>query len=121
MLYWNNLNDEMDYVVDLVQFSTGERFLHFRLPKDSPHEHTAISTKAYAGAILKMFFSGRLFFSVVETTDGRLFGVDSHGLWLLKEEADYHNHRIRFSQEVEPCRGTPPPWVNGIPPQFAPK
>lgn len=48
----------------------------------------------------------------VRLADGHLFSVDAHGVWLTEQESKAFSGGVPFNKI---------PWLNGSPPQFAPK
>jgi hypothetical protein len=116
MLYWNNLQDDLFYVIDLVQWPGGFRGLRFRIAGDPAHEYTALETEPRLGRELKALGRERRLSWNVPTTDGRLFWLDPHDIWMTIEEAEYWeaNHSPTALEDPEA------PWVNKIPPRFAP-
>lgn len=117
MLYWNNLQDDVFYVIDLVQLPTGIRMIRFRRVEDSAHDHTALTTEPRLGRELKSLGrEGQLSFNVA-ITDGRLLVLDPHGIWMTQEEAEFW--RTNCSQAA--LENPHAPWVNQLPPRFAPK
>lgn len=118
MRHWGNLNPELVYIVDLIQYSMGGRITHIRLPDEPSHENSVLQSNPYHGSVLKKFGKKPLVSEEVTTTDGQQFGLDAHGLWLTLDELKYLHRKHRSPDEVENIK---PPWVNGIPPLFAPK
>jgi hypothetical protein len=116
MLYWNNLQDNLVYVIDLIQLTTGVRMIRFRLLSDPPHDYTVIETAPKPGHELKALGRERRLSMNVPTADGRLFILDSHDIWLTKDEHDYWTSRPSQAALDDPNA----PWVNHIPPRFAP-
>jgi hypothetical protein len=53
MLYWHNLQDEVLYVIDLVQQPGGFRMIRFRKGEELPHENTVLTTERRPGSELK--------------------------------------------------------------------
>jgi hypothetical protein len=117
MLYWNNLRDDVQYVIDLVQLPTGIRMIRFRKANDLPHEHTALRTEPRPGRELKALGREQRLSLSVPTTDGRLFVLDPHDIWMTQEEAEYW----RANRSQAALENPDAPWVNHIPPKFAPK
>ena len=117
MLYWSNLQEDVLYVADLIQPSTGVRFIRFRLPEQAIHDNAVLSSKEYLGRAWKQFVIQRRVSPDIQTTDGRSFGVDAHDTWLTEEEAVYWNNNP--SQAA--LEALDAPWVNKLPPRFAEK
>ncbi|QEL18861.1 hypothetical protein PX52LOC_05903 [Limnoglobus roseus] len=99
------------YVLDFVQQPNGRRYLSLRLSNSPPVEQTAFSSAAYRGSDLSQWRSTDRLCEEVRIADGRRFEMDAHGLWLLPEEVEF----------LMGERAVGSPWVNGIPPLFAPK
>jgi hypothetical protein len=117
MLYWNNLRNDVLYVIDLVQKPSGVRMIRFRTPDDPKHEHTALTTEPVMGHRLKIWGREQQLSLNVPITDGRLFVLDPHDIWMTKEEFEYwHTNRSEETTENPDA-----PWVNNLPPKFAPK
>ena len=116
MLYWNNLQSQTPYVMDLIQLPDGKRFIAFRKPDEPPHDSTALQTRTYTGAELKRFCQERKISPDVVTTDGRTFGLDPHDVWLTQEEVEYWRAHRSQAALADPNA----PWVNGIAPKFMP-
>lgn len=113
MRHWGNLESDTMYIVDLVQEPSGERFVHIRLPEEQPHVNAALQSNQYPGAALREFGFARCLSPEITTTENQQFGLDPHNLWMVREEVEYlKQHGSRDAVQ--------PPWVNGIPPRFAP-
>lgn len=116
MLYLGRLEPNETYVVDLIQEESGKRYIRVRKPNESKHENTALESKVYSGQILNDFASSRQISSDVTTVDDEPFGLDPHDMWMTLTEAKYwREHRSQDALEDENA-----PWVNGLPPLFAP-
>lgn len=117
MLYWHNLESDVLYAIDLVQEPAGFRMIHFRAADDAPHHNTVLTTEARLGSELRALGKQRRLSLGVPTTDGQLFTIDPHGIWMTKEEAEFwrHNHSQAGLEDPDA------PWVNHLPPKFAPK
>ncbi len=89
----------------------------FRKAEDSPHEHTGLTTEPRRGRELKPLGRGQRLSLNVPTTDGRLFVLDPHDIWMTKGEAEYW----RANRSQAALENPEAPWVNHLPPRFAPK
>lgn len=116
MLYWGQLDPEMLYVIDLMQWPDGTRGVRFRTPEARPHEHAVLQSKVYSGARLQRFGRERFCSTDIQTADGRSFGLDPHDIWMTQEEAEYW--RANHSQAA--LDSPQAPWVNHLPPQLPP-
>lgn len=117
MLYWNNLQSDLLYVIDLVQLPTGIRMIRFRKAEESPHEHTALTTEPRRGRELTALGREQRLSLNVPTIDGRLFVLDPHDIWMTQEEAEYWIANCSQAALENPDA----PWVNHLPPKFAPR
>jgi len=117
MLYWGGLEDATFYVIDLIQLPDGSRGLRFRKPNEPVHENTVLQSKLYTGSRLKQFGSDRFLTDEIQTKDGRQFGLDPHDIWMTKEETEYW----RANHSRAALENPDAPWVNHLPPRFAPE
>lgn len=97
------------YQVALCASPTGSRS-HALHPVGNgvPPENTVFLTEVVpTGLLLRRDFNG--ISKAVCVTGGKQYWVDAHGMWLTMEEMS------ALEEELEV------PWVNGVPPRFAPK
>lgn len=116
MIRWHSLQPDELYRLDLIQEPSGLRYVRIRRADDQLTEGTALTSKPYRGAVLRSFQTSHCISPEVVVEDGRSFGLDPHGVWMTQEEVEYW--RLHRSQEA--LESPDAPWVNGIPPVFAP-
>ena len=117
MLYWNNLQGDRSYVIDLVQLPTGVRMVRYRDEAQPPHEYTALSTVPCVGSVLKALGRKQEISMNVCTSCGQLFVLDPHDIWMTQVESQYWTaNRSQAALDASDA-----PWVNHLPPKFAPK
>ncbi len=102
------LNDDDEYVVDFVQRPNGVRLLLPRPAGGASDAHAVFSSKACLGADLKRWRTYNKLQEHLELEGHASFVLESHGVWLLREEWSF------LTQGVS--NGGSPPWVNGIAP-----
>jgi hypothetical protein len=116
MIQWRTLQPDELYRLDLIQAPSGLRYVRIRRADDKPTEGTALTTRPYKGSILTSFHANPCVSSEIVVEDGRSFGLNAHDVWMVEEEVEYwRSHRTH-----EGLASPDAPWVNGIPPIFAP-
>ncbi|MDB4778368.1 hypothetical protein OAG68_02820 [bacterium] len=111
VLHWVHMDDDENYVADLIQLPGGSRYLQPRHQEDEITPHAVFTTCVATGRELRdcQMKSAR-----VTLTNGNKFVMDAHGIWMTIPEAESLLNESRIDDEH-------PPWVNGMPPQFPPK
>jgi len=104
VLHWTQLNDDQEYVLDLMQLPDGSRYLQPREVGDLRTPHTVFSTVPASGTALRDTATGQ---HGVKLENGESFAVDAHGVWMtLAEYKQIAGDRSRPQENG--------PWVNGI-------
>lgn len=117
MSWKQRLADHSVYIIDFVQLPDGSRYLKPRLISELPGAQTVLSSKSYLGSeLMKWREFGRVD-ECVELQDGTRFILDPHGIWMTKEEFEYW----RTNRSQAALENPDAPWVNHLPPKFAPK
>ena len=113
---WNRfgLDKTRTYVVELCQEPSGRRYTKYRdVETGSPDTHAVLETESATGArfVVWGFYT---YANHLRLSDGSRFDFDAHGVWLTHSEMEF-----LASNSTGPWESGP--WVNGIPPAFAPK
>ena len=111
VLHWVQMDDDENYVADLIQLPSGSRYLQPRNLDDETTPHTVFTTCVATGRELRDCQTGNV---CVPLTNGKKFAMDAHGIWMTLPEADTLFNDMPIDDEQ-------PPWVNGMPPLFPPK
>ena len=108
---WNQfgLDVNITYVVELLQCSSGRRTTKYRIADQKPSETAVFETVPASG---KLFIEwGHYGYAKhIPLSNGRRFEFEAHGIWLIDEE-------IAYLEQSGPS-SFPPPWINGIAPNF---
>ncbi|QDT44651.1 hypothetical protein Pan241w_47650 [Gimesia alba] len=99
MHHFGNLDPELIYILDLVQYSLGRRIIHIRLADEPSHENTVLQSNPYKGAILGEFGSSLQVSPDVKTSDGQQFGIDPHNIWFTLDEVLYMKKNVNHQKK----------------------
>lgn len=118
MLRWDRLEDDVMYVLDLIQHENGVRSTRLRRAADREHENTVLVSEPHLGRDLKQWVNELTLTKYVSLEGGGKFVEEAHGGWLTQEEFEYW----RLSEDARMhLPESDPPWVNGKPPLLPPK
>ena len=106
----SDIQDGHQYVLALTQSSTGRRrFVLKDVGADEPE--AVFFTEVVPNALLLTRHLKKIAEQVLLKT-GKRFFVDAHGIWLTEEE---------MAALMDDKDESEVPWLNNIPPNFAPK
>ncbi len=105
------VDESKEYRVALCQQANGKR--HYKLlaiGEPAPSESVFVTEIVPTDLLLRRDFIG--ISEAVKLSNGQPFGVESHGIWLTKEECGALEADNDWSNI---------PWINGLPPHLPPK
>jgi hypothetical protein len=106
-----DVDESKEYRVALCQLENGKRYYKLFANGEQPPSESVFATEIVPTDLLfRRDFIG--ISEAVKLSNGLPFGVESHGIWLTKEECDALEADNDWSSV---------PWINGLPPHFLPK